>query len=490
LTSRLPLLLLLPCILLPGLVRAEDQSKLDSTEALFTVLAAANAAGYDAGLSSSPEIRQKVRDAVLAANPPVLRELKAWYFDNPARDKTADLSRFISLAISVGDPPDFAWTKRELDIPPDVKDMDNFRALLPRFYEQAHIEDLWQKAQPLVEETLARYQEPVARTVLEANAYLRNPTYGFLGRRFSVLIDFLGAPNQVQTRSYGDDFFVVLTHSSDLHLFDIRHAYFRYVLDPLAIKYGMQLKEKESLLDIAEGAPLLREPYRSQFDLLASECLIKAIESRMLSNPGLVDAAVGEGYILTPFFEEQLRIFEKQPDSMKLFFPVMVQALSVRREIKRLDGVKFAQEPPGAVKPKVNAPAEPVLSQSAQRVTEGDAYYKKQDLENALRLYQEALVQPGSPEDHSKAYFGMAHVALMRKDPEKADLLFHKTLESSPDADRRAWSYYYLGALSDAAELHDEAVKWYQQALAVEGAPPAAVKSARTGLEKPAPVVK
>jgi hypothetical protein len=47
-----------------------------------------------------------------------------------------------------------------------------------------------------------------------------------------------------------------------------------------------------------------------------------------------------------------------------------------------------------------------------------------------------------------------------------------------------------LGALSDAAELHDEAVKWYQQALAVEGAPPAAVKSARTGLEKPAPVVK
>jgi tetratricopeptide (TPR) repeat protein len=482
---------LFPLLLLPAIVSAADQSKLDATEAMFTVMAAANAAGYDAGLSSSPEIRTKVREAVLAANPPVLRELKAWYFDNPARDKTADLSRFISLGISVGDPPDFSWTKREIDIPPDVKDMDNFRAMLPRFYDQAHIEDLWQRCQPLVEETLARYQESIARTVLEANAYLRNPTYGFLGRRFSVLIDLLGAPNQVQTRSYGDDFFVVLTPSTDLHTFDIRHAYFRYLLDPLTIKYGMQLKEKESLLDIAEGAPLLREPYRSQFDLLASECLIKAIESRMMANPALVNAALREGYILTPFFDEQLRIYEKQEVSMKLFFPVMVQALSVRREIKRLEDVQFAKEAAVPEKPKATvAAAEPVLSVSAKTVAEADDYYKKRDLENALRLYRLALEQPGAPEDHSKAYFGMAHVALMQKDPEKADLLFHKTLESSPDADRRAWSYYYLGALADAAEEHEEAVKWYQQAVAVEGAPPAAVKSARSGIETPAQAVK
>jgi tetratricopeptide (TPR) repeat protein len=471
------------------MVSAADQSKLDASEAMFTVMAAANAAGYDAGLGTSPEIRTKVREAVLAANPPVLRELKAWYFDNPSSDKTVDLSRFISLGISVGDPPDFAWTKRENDIPPDVRDMDNFRVMLPRFYEQAHIEDLWQKYQPLVEETLARYQEPIARAVLEANAYLRNSTFGFLGRRFSVLVDFLGAPNQVQTRSYGDDFFVVLTPSTDLHVFDIRHAYFRYLLDPLTIKYGMQLKEKESLLDIAEGAPLLREPYRSHFDLLASECLIKAIESRMMKNPGMVNAAVREGFILTPFFEEELRLYEKQQDSMKLFFPAMIQALSVRREINRLEGVQFAQAPAEPEKPKA-APAEPVLSLSAKTVAEADECYKKGDLENAARLYQTALEQPGAPEDHSKAYFGMAHVALKQKDPEKADLLFHKTLESSPDADRRAWSYYYLGALSDAAEEREEAVKYYQQAIAVDGAPAGAVKSARNGLEKPPQAVK
>lgn len=482
---------LLPLLLLPALLPAADQAKLDASEALFTVLAAANAVGYDAGLASSPEIRTQVRDGIRAANPPVLKEMKAWYRANPADDKTADLSRFISLGLSVGDPPDFNWTRREVDVPPDAKEMEPFRALLPRFHEQANIEELWQKAQPLIEETLARYQEPIARAILEANAYLRNPTYGFLGRRFSVLIDLLGASNQVQTRSYGDDYFVVLTPSSDMHLFEIRHAYFRYLIDPLSIKYGMQLKEKESLLDIAEGAPLLREPYRSHFDLLASECLIKAIEIRLLSNPSMVDAAVREGFILTPFFEEQMRLYEKQPDSLKLFFPAMIQALSVKHEIKRLDGVQFASTAAEPVHPKAADPApEPEATLAAKSVAEADTYFKKQDLGNALRLYEHALEQPGTPEEHAKAYFGMAHVALMQKDPEKADLLFHKTLESSPDADRRAWSYYYLGKLSDAAEEHDEAVKWYQQAMAVQGAPPAAVKSARNGLLKPAPAVK
>jgi tetratricopeptide (TPR) repeat protein len=470
---------------------AADPTKLDSSEAIFTVLAAANVAGYDAGLGTSPAIRQKVRDSILAANPPVLKELKDWYREYPPDNKTADLSRFISLGISVGDPPDFTWTKRDVDVPPDAKDMDSFRALLPRFYEQAHIEDLWQKAQPLVEATLARYQEPVARALLEANAYLRNPTYGFLGRRFTVFVDLLGAPNQVQTRSYGDDYFVVLTPSSDMHLFEIRHAYFRYLIDPLSIKYGMDLKPKESLLGIAQSAPLLNEPYRSHFDLLATECLIKALESRVLSNPSMLDAALRQGYILTPFFDEQLRIYEKQEDSLKRFFPVMVQALSVRHESKRLEGVQFAKELAVPPKPKAPPPTEePPQTVAAKSVSEADAYYEKRDLGNALRLYQLALEQPGTALEHAKAYFGLAHVALLQKDPEKADQLFHKTLESSPDADRRAWSFYYLGKLADAAEEHDEAVKWYQQAMAVEGAPAKVVESARTGIENPVPAVK
>jgi tetratricopeptide (TPR) repeat protein len=202
----------------------------------------------------------------------------------------------------------------------------------------------------------------------------------------------------------------------------------------------------------------------------------------------MIDKDVREGYILTPFFNEQLALYEKQPESMKLFFPEMVRALNVRHEIKRLAGVQFTKETAEPTPVKTAAPPpEPPSSRAAQTAIEADAYYAKQDLSNARRLYQLALEQPGSSEDHSKAYFGLAHVALLQHDPETADQLFRKTLESSPDADRKAWSCYYLGKLSDAAQEHDEAVKWYQKAVSVEGAPPKAVESARRGLEKPAP---
>ena len=69
------------------------------------------------------------------------------------------------------------------------------------------------RSQPAYEQVIASYHTGVSQALLEANAYLRNPTSGFLGRRFQIYVDLLGAPNQIQTRSYKDDYFVVVTPS-------------------------------------------------------------------------------------------------------------------------------------------------------------------------------------------------------------------------------------------------------------------------------------
>ena len=467
---------------------AEQHGQLDASEALFTVLAAANAAGYDAGLATSPPLRQQVRDRIAASQAPVVAELRAWYHDHRQPDKTMDLARFVSLGLSVNT-PDFNWSKREVETPPDAMQLNEFRLLLPRFYIEAKIADLWKQSQRAIDAALERDQEPIVKAVSEVNAYLRNPASQFLGRRFQIFVDFLGASNQVQTRSYGDDTFVVLTPASQPPVFAVRHAYFRYVIDPLAIKYGMDLKEKASLLELADDAPLLREQYRTDFGLLATECLIKAIESRMNSNPSMVDEAVREGYILTPFFNEQLALYEKQPQSMKLFFPAMVAALNVKHETKRLAHVTFATEFPQQTAVVTEQRPQITLSLAAQSVEQGDrSYYDKQDLDSARKLYERALEQPGTPTEHSKAFYGLAHIALRQKDPETADQYFRKTLESSPDSDTQAWTCYYLGMLSAklsaAATANEEAHKWFQEVLAVKGAPTKAVESARLELAK------
>jgi tetratricopeptide (TPR) repeat protein len=222
---------------------------------------------------------------------------------------------------------------------------------------------------------------------------------------------------------------------------------------------------------------------------MASECLIKAIESHILSNPSMVNTALREGYVLTPFFDEELVEYEKSQESMKIFFPEMIAALNVKHETKRLANVEFAKEAPKPA-PAKQVPVEAPKSQAAAAVAEADDFYDKQDLDHAKSLYTRALASPGSAAEHAGAYYGLAHIALKQKNPENADQLFRKTLDSSPPADVRAWSCYYLGKLAIAADEHDEAVKWFEQAIAIPGAPEKAVKSSQQELAKPASVNK
>src|SRR6202035_2460750 len=107
--------------------------------------------------------------------------------------------------------------------PPDIRQMQALGPLLVRFSGEVNIAELWKQAQPAFERTLQRYHTPVSRSILEVNAYLRNPTAGYLGRNFQIYLDLLGAPNQVQTRSYANEYFVVVTPSAEPRISDIRH---------------------------------------------------------------------------------------------------------------------------------------------------------------------------------------------------------------------------------------------------------------------------
>src|SRR5262249_31723108 len=150
------------------------------------------------------------------------------------------------------------------------------------------------------EQSLTQYQAPVARAVLEVNGYLRNQTNGFLGRQFQVYVDLIGPPNQVQTRSYVDDYFVVVTPSAELPIEEVRHMYLHYLLDTLALKYSKIVDTKRGLIDYANGSPILEEQFKTDFNLLTTECLIKAIESRLDRKPAEVDQALREGFVVTP----------------------------------------------------------------------------------------------------------------------------------------------------------------------------------------------
>ena len=122
-------------IVFTALAASPEQGQLDGSPTLFTVMAAINAAGYSAELSSpnNSPLRDQVRSEILRKNPPSLTELKQFFESHRKRGAgadTAELSQYISYALTVEGPPDFKFKKRDVDIPPDVVLLKSLSPLL------------------------------------------------------------------------------------------------------------------------------------------------------------------------------------------------------------------------------------------------------------------------------------------------------------------------------------------------------------------------
>ncbi len=120
-----------------------------------------------------------------------------------------------------------------------------------------------------------------------------------------------------------------------------------------------------------------------------------------------------------------------------------------------------------------------MITGTAKTLEEAEELYAKRDLPRARESFLKVLQVPGETTLHARAYYGLARIAALEKDPELAEKLFQKTLELSPDKDTESWAYLYLGRLADAAGDRGQAEKNYRAVLAIDGAP-ASVKSAAT----------
>jgi len=475
---------------LPQAARAQPAGQLDANPTLFALLAAANTAGYDAGIDSrtNSPVRLLVRDRLSKQKLTSIVPLRALLRDTRPKDPATELNRYIEFSILSAGPPDFRPARSDLPRPADLTALDELPALLAEFYKEAHLGDLWRELQPQYDDLLDEVGSPVRRALLEANGYLRNDTSGYLGHRFLVWVEPLGAPNQVQAFNYMDDYNVVVTPFAAVPSDDIRHAYLHYLLEPIAIKYAAEIQTKAALYNYAQNAPLVAEAYtRSQFVELATECFIKAVESRIARKPALVDQALHEGYVLTPAFAEQLVAYENQEAAMRVFFPDLVDKIDVKREQKRLAGVQFVTERAvRTVHISVPAPAPPpVLTGAAKTLDDAEHAFGDRKAAAAKDLFLRALQESDLNPMHAKAYYGLARVALLENDPDAAERLFHKVLELDPDPGTKSWSLLYLGRLSDNMQGgREQAQEFYKEVLAIAGVPDQVRLAAEQGLNQ------
>lgn len=472
---------------------AADSSNisLDTSETLFSVVTAINACGYDDGLDVSDLSRAQIRsdvaktiasseDAANAAN-----ELCEYYKEHQPQDPSRELSQYVSLALYLDVPPKFALKAKETELPPDATRVVGFVPLLQVFYEKAGLHDVWLHHKDQYEAMIERFHDPLNKMMFDTGIYLRLTSSGYLGRQFTVLLEPMGAPGQVNARVYGADYYVVISpSSSSLKMEQIRHTYLHYLLDPLAMKHPGSMQRLEPLLDQVRLAPI-DQSFRDDISLLVTECLIRAIEARTMAGgqsvetrrQETVDKAVQQGYILTRYFYDSLVKFEREPVGFKDAFTNLVNNIDVRAEAKRASNIQFAD----AASPEVlylpqARPRQQLLSDAEKRLTAGDAT-------GAQKLAQQALEE--HEEDPGRAYFILAQVASMSSDMQGARDYFQHALGSTKEPKVLAWSHIYLGRIFDLQEERDAAVEQYRAALQAGTTLPEAKAAAERGLKKP-----
>lgn len=474
---------------LAGLPAAAQQARLDADRTLFNVLAAINLAGYDAEIDSPSNhpLRKQIRAELESRKLGITPELKRFFAAHRKRDWTAELSQYISFALSVKDDGQYHWRYREEELPPDAASLDGFGALMTRFHREADLDALWKRVEPVHQQALERFHYPVTTALQQVDAYLRVPSLGTSGRQFRVYIDLMAAPHHVQARSYGDDFFVVLTPSPELHIPEIRQAYIAFIVDPYATRFAANLEKKKPLIDLAGAAPLLPDVYKTDFLLLTTKCLVRAIEARLApasQREALVKQALGEGYILTPYFAEALVDYEKQESSMRLYYPEMIDAINLAKEDRRLADVQFLTQP---VERKVivrAAEEKTELTGARKTLDDAENLYDARKLDLSREKFLAALEETQEKPLQARATYGLARIAALQNNPELSFKLFERVLELEPDPPTAAWTHIYLGRLSALAGEDDEAIRHFETASKIEGASRAAKEAAAKALQE------
>jgi tetratricopeptide (TPR) repeat protein len=470
---------------------------LESSETIFAVLTALNACGYDQDLTISDPTRSNVR-ADVQHN---LRDSEQAEQDRTAlcdfaqnhvvsRDPNRNLSQYISLALYMDGPPHFVPRVKEDELPPDAYGVARFGSLLERFYASAGLHGIWERHRRDYAAVMQRYHEPLAKMVFDTRIYLKETPSQYLGRRFTIYLDFMGSPNETDARNYGTEYYVIVfpapnTNSGaapagSLKMDQIRHTFLHYELDPLAEKHYSSMKRLEPLLQSVKRAPL-EDSFKGDISLLVNECMIRAIEIRTAGNKQTpealraqaIDDAVKQGYILTRYFYNAVMAFEKDDVSLHGVYSDLLDNIDVKKEEKAAAEVQFASvASPELV--RLSRPEERRLLITAEkRLAAGDP-------KGAQELAQQAIDKKVG--DQGRALFILAEVAVANKNRDGAQENFQKAIASTSDPTVVAWSHLYLGRILDMKEQRDAAVQEYRAALTVGGGLPEIKAAAEKGL--------
>jgi tetratricopeptide (TPR) repeat protein len=459
---------------LSAFAQQTPRMSVETSQSLFSVMAAINACGYDADLSQSAPLRQQIRGEVLKAAQSqeaqsALRNMCAFYEDHRQDNASRTLSNYVSLGLNLADGPKLELRTKESNLPPDAIFVLGFLPLLQRFNAAADLNAIWQRHRPDYDQLIRNLHKPVSDTLVSTDLYLKRNLSGYIQHEFVVYVEPLAAPSEVNSRNYADDYYMVIspTRAGAVRLDQIRHTYLHYILDAKVMSRGTTLQRLAPLLDSVKSAPL-EESYRFDMGLLLTESLIKAIEARSLggakgpANPKeqLAWESTRQGFILTQYFFNKLIAFESDEIGFDQAYSEWLHEINVEEQQKFAAKISFLKSSTPELVRK-NQHKEMLVDLAERALASGN-------FDGAQNYAQQAIQ---NHEDAGRALFVLARVAVAGGKLNDAQGFFERAASASSDSRIRGWSHVYLGRILDMQEHRQEAVEHYRAAMNAGGTP-------------------
>jgi tetratricopeptide (TPR) repeat protein len=476
-----------------------------SSEPVFLMAAALNACGYDEGLSESAPVRKRVRDEMNQAlgkseDARNKRDHLCLYIaQHRMTGGERDIAQYISLALYLTPPPELETSAELTEMPPDSTQVVEIVPLLRDFAAAMDLHGIWLAVHHVYDQEAERVHDPLSAMIVSTNLYLKMPASTYDGRRFVVVIEPMLSPHSVNARIYGADYVVVVSPADGtIPMNDVRHTYLHYVIEPLLFARANAVDRMQPILKEVREAPL-EFRYRSDTVPLTIECLIKAIEARIMDTgipvykiPANADRSempryeherqiyqqkveavrvaamhhdMKQGFVLTQYFYEQMTQFEKDPASLRDNIGEMVYSMDVDQQVHRARQIDFDKEADGDVLTRSKPRKLTGLDLAEARLAAGDVATASAMARQALTIHSDSSDSLEAITQRARAEFILARVAILTGHPDQAVEGFQRTLAASKDPRLLSWSHIYLGRMLDLDCKRDQAVTEYQEAL-------------------------
>jgi tetratricopeptide (TPR) repeat protein len=469
---RLTRVLALVCACLLGAAAAPVQSPIaiDDDIRVFTIVAALNAAGFDAELGSQfrPE-RVEVRKIAEGLDPGLLQRLREFYSTHMAGGTHEEqLAKYISLAVVLTDPP-FKPVAREQSLPDDARSVLDFVPILQEFYQKAGVSRLWARVSPAYEREMDRIGPSIRNAIARADGYLRLVSGGTSTQTMRITVELAAPQNTVNVRSHHDDYSVVLGYAATPKVDEIRHAYMHVRLNNFAATAAFKVKGRMDLMALLGGASGVQREFQSNFDNMFIESLVRAVELRLDRVPAAtaqenVKSLYRSGLLLLPYFYESLPTYEAGDNPFRDEIASMAAAIDVAKERARFESTfDTIPAPTQAIRKEVPvappAPVDPVLEllRTAEAAFERDKPKAREAFEKVLKEYNA---------NDGRALYGIGLIEMDKANLDEALQYFERTI-ASDNADRsmKTWSYIYSGHILDFKCNRAAALEQYRKAI-------------------------